>query len=379
MNTADQDVDIATLLRDSARDFAAGERDHGALRARAWNPALPGFDTAAFAQMQALGWRGMLVAEAQGGAGLGLREAAAVAQELGRSLLGEPFVATAVLPVTALLHAAVQPQAVALLGDVASGAATLALAWQEQPASIAADAIRTEAWREGNGFVISGRKGWVAGGAAATALLVSARIDEGVGVFHVPPDAPGVRVSNSWQTDGTPSIAVALDHVAVEADALVAAPAHGRAVLAQALDAAVVAASAELLGVAHEAFDMTLAYMRTRVQFGQPIGSFQALQHKAVDLLVQRELAAAVLDEALAAFADDACTGPERSRIASRCKARCSDAALRITRECIQLHGAIGYTHESDIGLYLKRALVLSAWLGNAAQHRRRHVELAVP
>jgi alkylation response protein AidB-like acyl-CoA dehydrogenase len=107
------------------------------------------------------------------------------------------------------------------------------------------------------------------------------------------------------------------------------------------------------------------------VQFGKPIGSFQALQHKAADLYVQQELLRAVLDEAVRKL-DTGVPDDERTRVASRCKARASDAGLRITREVIQLHGAIGFTDEYDAGLYLKRALVLSAWLGNASAHRRR-------
>jgi alkylation response protein AidB-like acyl-CoA dehydrogenase len=120
---------------------------------------------------------------------------------------------------------------------------------------------------------------------------------------------------------------------------------------------------------------MALGYMRTRVQFGKPIGSFQALQHKAADLYVQQELTRAVLDEAIRKL-DAGVPDVERAKVASRCKARASDAGLRITREAIQLHGAIGFTDEYDVGLYLKRALVLSGWLGNAGAHRRRFASL---
>jgi alkylation response protein AidB-like acyl-CoA dehydrogenase len=115
---------------------------------------------------------------------------------------------------------------------------------------------------------------------------------------------------------------------------------------------------------------------QTRVQFGKPIGSFQALAHRAVDLHIQRELSSAVLDDAVAMFDSDADTA-RRGAMASRVKARCSEAALRITREAIQIHGAIGFTDEYDAGLYLKRAMTLSAWLGNGALHRRRYAQLA--
>jgi alkylation response protein AidB-like acyl-CoA dehydrogenase len=122
--------------------------------------------------------------------------------------------------------------------------------------------------------------------------------------------------------------------------------------------------------------EMSLDYLKTRVQFGKPIGSFQALQHRAVDLHIQKELAGAVLEEALAALdrGPDAAT---RAQLASRAKARCADAALKITREAIQLHGAIGFTDDYDAGLYLKRALTLAAWLGHPVWHRRRYARLA--
>jgi alkylation response protein AidB-like acyl-CoA dehydrogenase len=125
------------------------------------------------------------------------------------------------------------------------------------------------------------------------------------------------------------------------------------------------------------ALEMSVDYMKTRVQFGKPIGSFQALQHRAVDLYIQQQLASAALEDSLRALD----TEPEprrRAAIVSRLKARCSDAGVRITREAIQIHGAIGFTDEYDAGLYLKRAMVLAAWLGNGTQHRRRYAGLAL-
>jgi alkylation response protein AidB-like acyl-CoA dehydrogenase len=122
---------------------------------------------------------------------------------------------------------------------------------------------------------------------------------------------------------------------------------------------------------------MTIDYLKTRVQFGKAIGSFQALQHRAVDLHIHKELSLAVLEDAVTQL-DREPDAPLRALIASRVKARCSDAALKITRETIQLHGGIGFTDEHDIGLYLKRALTLAAWLGNASAHRRRYAELAL-
>lgn len=149
----------------------------------------------------------------------------------------------------------------------------------------------------------------------------------------------------------------------------------GRALWAQTLNRGALSTAGQLLGLAQRMLDLSVDYVAQRKQFGKPIGSFQALQHKATDLYVQQELTRAVLQDAVRAL-DAAGSAPERARLASRCKARASEAGLRVTREVIQLHGAIGFTDEYDAGLYLKRALVLSAGLGNGAAHRRRFASL---
>lgn len=377
LNTLTTDTtndDLASMLRESARDFTSREMDLRAFRARMQQP--PGHDKALSEQMQQLGWTGALVPEDLGGSGMGLREVAAIAEELGRGLLGDVFLSTSVLPVALLQDRAAAPAARALLQGVADGSHTLALAWQERPEALTPDAVETQARAHQGNHILNGAKHWVAGGSAATVFLVTARLDGGLGVFKVPRDAPGLSLETHGQVDGSASLTLQLREVQVDADAMVIGPAEGVRAVTRALDASAIAASAELLGVTSAAFDMTMAYMKTRVQYDKIIGSFQALQHKAVDLLVQRELAASVLEEATAALDGGNLSDTELSQLASRCKARCSDAALRITRECIQLHGAIGYTHEYDLGLYVKRALVLSAWLGNAGQHRQRHASL---
>ena len=133
---------------------------------------------------------------------------------------------------------------------------------------------------------------------------------------------------------------------------------------------------AELLALTRRMLSMTTDYLCTRQQFGKPIGSFQVLQHMAVDLLIQQELSDALVEHALQQF-DGGLAGDERSALASRCKARCADAAQNAARQCVQLHGAIGYTDEYDLGLFVQRAHVLAAWLGNPLMHRRRYAALA--
>lgn len=368
MNAMHDQTDILSMLRESARDYSARSRDFVRLRERMGQP--PGFDPDGFAQLQALGWCTALVPAEHGGAGLGLDAVVAVAEELGRGLLAGPYVATAVLPV-ALLQEADTIQARSCLDHIGTAHGTFAVAWQEAAEHLDCRPTLT-ARREGEGFALSGRKIGVMGVEAATDLLVSALTDEGPAVFRVPARGAGIVATPAWLADGTAAATLQLHDVRVGAADQVVPAAQALTALQRGIDAGAIAAGAEACGVARAAFEVTLDYLRTRIQFEQPIGAFQALQHKAVDLLIELELASAVLEEATAGFNAGA-DAAALSRLARRCKARCSDMALRVTRECIQLSGAIGYTHEYDLGLYLKRALVLAAWLGNGAQQRQQH------
>jgi alkylation response protein AidB-like acyl-CoA dehydrogenase len=223
---------------------------------------------------------------------------------------------------------------------------------------------------------LNGSKSFVAGAAGADGFVVSAQTRDGLAMYWVPAGTAGVALDLQPLADGRKIGMLNLQDVVVSKNNLLASPACAAEALKSALDTTLVMASAEMSGVMGRALDMSVDYMKTRVQFGKPIGSFQALAHRAVDLHIQRELSSAVLSDAVALF-DNGATGAQRGAMASRVKARCSDAALRITREAIQIHGAIGFTDEYDAGLYLKRAMTLSAWLGNAALHRRRYAELA--
>jgi alkylation response protein AidB-like acyl-CoA dehydrogenase len=370
MDTASQErTQQIRMLRESAADFVAGHADTKKLRER--RNTLPGYDLAVCRQMAELGWFGILVPEAHGGLGLGFGEMAVVAEELGKGLLGDPVVATA-FAARLLQHGGNEALKDRLLPGIVDGSGLPCVAWQEGLGGIDVAAVATTARVAGDAFVLDGTKRFVAGAAGARGFVVTARVAGEVGLFWVDAEGKGLAVRHEWRADETPSGVVALEGVRVPASDVVVAPgARALGAFERALDEAAVLAGAEMLGVAEAALAMALAYMRTRVQFGKPIGSFQALQHKAADLYVQQELLRAVLDEAVRKL-DTGVPDDERTRVASRCKARASDAGLRITREVIQLHGAIGFTDEYDAGLYLKRALVLSAWLGNASAHRRR-------
>jgi alkylation response protein AidB-like acyl-CoA dehydrogenase len=361
-------MDDIALIQDSARSFAARLRDTKAFRAGRMQ--LPWHEAGRLADMAAMGWFGALLPADAGGLDAGFGAMAAIAEELGAALLGEPLVPLAVLGPRALLHGDNAGLQAALLPRLAEGAYRLALAWQEGRED-ARDPLRleTRAVRTGSGWRLQGRKRFVAGAWAADGFVVSAAADDGLRLFHLPANAPGLSLAHEWRADGSPAGLLTLH--GVETQDVVAAPGQAEAALLRALDEAAIVVAAELAGVAREALAMTIRYMKTRVAFGRPIANFQALQHRLADLAVHQDLAGAVLQAALAT-ADAAPDAAALRLAAGRAKARCSEAAVEITRGAVQLHGGIGFTDECDIGLYFKRAAVLAAWLGNtAAQHAR--------
>ena len=370
---AGADSSHAELLRDSVADFITRGTD--VARMRRLRGADPGFEREIWRQMAGFGWLGILVPEAHGGSGLGFAEMRIVVEGLARVLVPEPVCASAVLAGGVLRHAAAGGKAAELLSAMAAGELIPALAWQERAGNIDPRSSQVRAQPFEGGYKLGGAKHFVHGAAGADGYLVSAARADGLLVVWVPAGSSGVALERVPLADGRTMATLKLADVVVSREQVIAEGATAERALERALDETMVMIGAELGGIMRRALDMSLDYMRTRTQFGKPIGSFQALAHRAVDLYLQRELASAVLDDAVAAL--DAGVEPKRrAAIASRVKARSSDAGLRVTRESIQIHGAIGFTDEYDIGLYLKRAMVLAAWLGNGALHRRRYAAL---
>jgi alkylation response protein AidB-like acyl-CoA dehydrogenase len=363
------------LLKESVADFVA--RRMSVARVRALRNTTAEYDRALWKEIAALGWLGICIPEQYGGMSLGLAEAAIVAEGLARVLAPEPFTASTVLAAGTLVTCNNEAINRELLPAFVSGERVLALAWQENAGTLDPNDVATQAAPFEGGFRLSGRKRYVIGAAGADTYVVSARNGSMLVLACVDRDAPGVSLELDALADGRHFGSLELQDVVVPRERVVASGEAAVSALSRAIDQAAVIASAELYGVMSRALEMSVDYMKTRVQFGHPIGSFQALQHRAVDLYIQQQLASAVLEEGLRAL-DAQPAACERSAIASRVKARCSEAGVRLTREAIQIHGAIGFTDEYDAGLYLKRALVLAAWLGNAVQHRRRYAALTM-
>ena len=365
--------DHRRLLADSVADFAARGTDM--TRVRRLRGSRDEYDRAAWSKMAELGWLGILVPEQHGGLGLGLTEMAIVAKGLARTLAPEPLAAAAVLAATALASGENEDLKRSQLPRLAAGEMLPALAWQETPGVLDPAAASCVAAPFEGGYKLSGTKRFVAGSAQADAWLVSARAGADLVLLWVPRVTAGARLELETLADGRAFGTLTLED-ALAPRAHVVARGNGAAqALALAFDHANAIAAAELSGVLERALEMTLDYLKTRAQFGRPIGSFQALQHRAVDLHIHKEVAGAVLEESLAAL-DRRPDATARAAAASRVKARCADAALKVTRETIQLHGGIGFTDDYDAGLYLKRAMTLAAWLGGATWHRRRYAQL---
>ncbi|MBX3662927.1 MAG: acyl-CoA dehydrogenase family protein [Burkholderiales bacterium] len=368
-----QDMEHAALLAQSVGDYVKHGADLPRVRALAQTHAE--FDAAQWRQLAELGWLGVLVPESCGGLGLGLSEAAIVAEGLGRALTPEPYTAVAVLAARALEGAAATSLRDGLLGGIAAGTRVPVVAWQEQPDDFGGRQLATVAVPFEGGFRVSGDKRFVMGAAAADGYVVSALAGGELQLLWIPRDAAGCSTASQPLADGRCYGSVSLSDVVVPREQVLASGKAARDALDRAIDHAAAVGSAELVGIMKRAHEMSLEYMKTRVQFGKPIGSFQALQHRAVDLHIQQELADAVLRETVAEL-DGGPDTSARARAASRAKSRCAEAALAITRAAIQFHGAIGFTEDCDVGLYAKRAMTVSAWLGNGRAHRARYAAL---
>jgi alkylation response protein AidB-like acyl-CoA dehydrogenase len=316
-----------------------------------------GFDADVWRGLVELGLPSLAVPEAHGGAGLGAVEIAAVMEELGRALACTPFFSSACLATPALVLGGDDAQQRAHLPRLAEGArATLAFAG------------RVSARRDGADAILDGAHDFVVDGHTAELLLVCARENDGAGVWIVEPDAPGVSRAAIASLDPTRKLAtVRLEGVRVPASARL--PAAGASLVERVLDRARAALAAEQVGGAARCLELSVEYAKTRMQFGRPIGSFQAIKHKCADLLVLVESARSAAYWAAFAAAASEDELPEAAALA---QSYCSETFLRAAGETIQIHGGIGFTWEHDAHLYFRRARSSATLLGSAPEARER-------
>ncbi|NQU71212.1 MAG: acyl-CoA dehydrogenase [Rhodospirillales bacterium] len=363
--------DEQKLLRDSAVTLV--ERSAGPKRVRELRDNGEETDLAAWRDVANAGWLGILAGEDAGGLALGMTELALVVEQAGCGLMAAPIAAAAVAA-----RALGDSDSATLRDEIApaiiAGELIVAAAFQEQRRGVELGNISTTASADGTGLRLSGRKTFIRNPGAIDGYLINAAGPEGPVLCYVAGNADGVALDIAANNvDGGSTGTLKLDGAQVAQAHILAGPNRAPGMTGEIHDQMLLGLGAELLGVMEQALNTTIEYLKIREQFDRPIGSFQALQHRAVNDYVDVETTRSLLYQVCGA-ADN---GRGSSAMASAVKAKASGAALSVTKSAIQMHGAIGFTDEHDIGLHLKRAMALSAAYGNEAAHRARFARLS--
>jgi len=367
-----------TMLRDTAKQFFSEQVPISDLRKLRDEESVDGIDREVWKQAAELGLAGILIPEAYGGTDFGVTGMGLVMEEAGRTLAATPLFSSSILSTLILLEAASENQKQAILPAIAAGEMIVAAALEESGHHNPA-AVSMSAEKKDGGFVLNGRKTFVLDGHIADKLIIVARSSgqkgdiNGLSLCLVDADAEGLKVSRSKMVDSRNSSEVTCENLTVSADMVIGTIDDGAAPLERALDQARILLSAEILGGVNEVFERTLEYLKERKQFGVPIGSFQALRHRASAMFSEIEICKAVVTFALSQSDKKS---NQIARLASLTKARLGEASTLVTNEGLQMHGGIGMTDDVDIGLFMKRARVQLQLLGDPRFHRERYARL---
>ena len=365
------------MLRDSARDWVRTKSPVTAFRKLRDDENRDGFDPEAWREMCELGWSGILIPEKYGGSGLGYRTLGLVLEETGRTLTASPLLSNAIAA-TAFLLAGTSEQKERWLPKLADGSALGTVAVDEA-AHHAAEHIALKATKAGSGYLLNGTKRFVPDGQASDIFVVAARTSgapenrTGISLFAVEETSNGLSRSALHMVDSRGYADLTFDNVELSGSAALGSVDAGFGVLDAVLDRARACLASEMLGAAAQSFDITLEYLKTRVQFGQTIGTFQVLQHRAAKMYTELELTRSCVEAALDGIDSNA---NDVAALCSLAKARAGDLWHLVSNEMVQMHGGIGMTDAHDAGLYLKRARVAEALFGNSAFHRDRYAAL---
>jgi len=366
------------MIVDQAAKFVAQESPVGRFRKlrdteRGWEPSM-------WAKMAEQGWLAIAIPEEQGGFGGSFVDMALILEQLGRGLVPEPFIASVVLGGGLLSDLGTEAQRDAFLGPMIEGQTSLAFAYAEQQSRYHLNDCLMSAQKSGDGWVLSDEKVWVLNGHAADQIIVAARTgggqidDSGLSLFIVDGDAPGLTRIRVPGMDGQRTAVLRFEGVTVGADRLLGREGEALEAIEQAIDRGATAACAEGFGAVQELFERTVAYLKEREQFGVPIGSFQALQHKAVDMYAELELCKSAV--ILASIQVDNPDCEVRKADVSSAKLQLSEGGWLVQANAIQLFGGIGVTDEQDEGLFFKRLRVLNGLFGDADHHVARFQSL---
>ncbi len=367
-----------TMIRDQAKSWVQEKSPVTAFRKMRDSGNPDGFDRAVWKEMAEMGWAGILIPENYGGTGLGYLTLGLVLEETGRTLTASPLISTALTATTALLLGGNEAQKQKWLPQIAEGKALGTLAVDEGPHH-APEKVSFKAEKSGPGYKLNGTKTFVIDGGTANFIVVAARTSgrvgdkNGITLFLVDGNASGLSREKLKSIDSRGVANLTFKDVSVGADAVLGSPDNGFSILETTLDRARIGLSAEMLGHAVQSFETTLDYLKTRVQFGQPIGTFQALQHRAAKMFTDLELARSCVEAALQAIDREANDLPQ---LASLAKAKAGDVVHLVSNEMVQMHGGIGMTDAHDAGLYLKRARAQEATFGGSSYHRDRYATL---
>lgn len=367
-----------TMLRDMAAQFFAEQVPTANLRRLRDTEDALGYDPAVWQQIVELGFSGILIPEEFGGTGFGATGMGIVMQQAGRTLAATPLFATSCLGAGMILEIGRDDQKKELLPQVAAGSLLLALAIDET-AHHNPGRVECAATKDGGTYVLNGQKRFVLDGHIAQKLIVIARASgqahDGSGLIAlvVDADAAGVTVNRTSMVDSRNAANITFENVSVSENNVLGNGAVDFESIDKVLDLGRVIMASEMLGGIETVFETTLDYLKERKQFGQIIGSFQALQHRAAEMFCEVEIAQAVVQDGLAAIEENR---NDVARAASLAKARLSDTARLITNEGVQMHGGIGMTDAVDVGLYMKRARVQAQVLGDSTFHTSRYATL---
>ena len=362
------------MLGDNVARLMKQRYDFEARKAYKATPA--GFSEALWREYAGLGLLGAPFPEEDGGFGGGAVEAMIVMEAFGKALALEPYLETVVLCGGLIRHAANAERRAELIGRIAAGDLRLSFAHAEKQSGFDLNDVGLTARRDGTAFVLDGEKGLVLNGDSAGAFIVSARVAgerrdrDGIGLFLVDADAPGVTRRGYPTQDGRRAAEIGFAKVRVEPANVLGSPEGGLPVIERAVDETIAALSAEAVGAMGEALAMTVEYMKTRKQFGVAIGSFQALQHRASDMVVALEQARSMMFFATMSAAED--NAAERAKAISAAKVQIGRSAKFIGQQAVQMHGGIAMTFEYKVGHLFKRLTMIDAAFGDADLHVRR-------
>lgn len=366
------------LFVKTAADFA--KKSSPLERARRLRDHAQGYEPAVWKEMGELGFLGVSFSEAAGGFGGRFIDAALILEKLGTTLVPEPYIPSVVLAGRALEKAGTPEQIERYLAPMMAGEKVLAVAALEAKSRFAPSWVETRAEKTAGGITLSGDKTWVVAGHVADAFVVSAREHgdagdrDGISLFVVDRDTAGLEIQPATTMDGRGAAMLALRNVTVSEQARLGEAGAGFAILEDIADAGCAAACAEGLGIIDTVLWMTVDYLKTREQFGVKIGTFQALQHRAVDMFVEAELCRSM--SILASLAIDELAGDERKAAVSAAMAQLAMGGRLVVRQAIQLFGGIGITDEADVGLYFKRLESLTHIFGDENTHVCRYGSL---